>query len=365
MTRKKVKLKDIADELGISIVSASNALNGKKGVSEELRQKVLATAERLGYEMVRQSSLDSDSDITQIGVLIAERYVQEKSSFYMDVYRMVALAATKKGCVTVMEMVSREKENLEVPFTPFLHVGVQGIIVIGEMDARFIHYVNDGVLPVVCLDFYARESGLDYIITDGFYGMERMTSLLIEAGHRDIGFVGTPRATNSIMDRYLGYCRALKRFGLKEKEEYLLFDRELNNETISFELPNKLPKAYVCNCDKTAYLLIKKLEDRGLRVPEDISVVGFDYSMKDKTGRLKLTTYESNQKAMATIGVNCVLKRIQGKRVPEGVRVVQGRVIEGNTVAPVNTPNGVTDSEQGMSVPETMGADGEEVHHGR
>ena len=137
------------------------------------------------------------------------------------------------------------------------------------------------------------------------------------------------------MDRYLGYCRALKQHGLQEREEYLLRDREEHNEMISFELPQKLPQAYVCNCDKTAYLLIEKLKERGLRVPEDVSVVGFDNSRKERSGKLQLTTYESDQKAMAAIGLNCVLKRIQGKKVPEGVRIVQGRIIEGNTVSAV------------------------------
>lgn len=331
MPRKKVKLKDIAEELDVSIVSVSNALNGKKGVSEELRRRILEAAEKLGYEAGEQ--LSPDSDTIQIGVLIAERYVQEQPSFYMDIYRLVAQVATKKGCVTVFEMVDREKEKLKIPYTPLYRVGVQGIIVIGEMDPQFIHHINKEKIPIVCLDFYGMESGLDYIITDGFYGMEKMTNRLIESGFTEIGFVGTPRATKSIMDRYLGYCKALKKHGLPERREYLLRDREEHNENITFELPEKLPQAYVCNCDKTAYLLMEKLRERGLEVPEDISVVGFDYSSKDKTGKQRLTTYESNQKAMATVGVNCMLKRIWGKRVPDGVRVVQGRVIEGNTVA--------------------------------
>lgn len=349
MAKKKVKLKDIAEELGVSIVSVSNALNGKKGVGEQLRQRVLETAEKLGYETGEPSS--RDSDIVQIGVLVAERYVQEESSFYMDIYRMAAQAATKKGCVTVLEILDRKKEKLELPYVPFHSVEVQGIIVLGELEPKFLHYINGGRLPVVCLDFYALEPGLDYIVTDGFCGMQRMTARLIEAGHREIGFVGTPRATRSIMDRYLGYCKALMQYGLEEKAEYLLWDREENNGVIEFELPEKLPQAYVCNCDKTAYLLIQKLEQKGLRVPEDISVVGFDYSVKNKGGRLQLSTYESNQKAMATIGVNCLLKRIQGKKVAEGVRVVQGRVIEGNTVAAAGSTGREQTEKKGVFVP--------------
>ena len=141
MPKKKVRLKDIADELNTSVVSVSNALNGKKGVSEQLRRKVLEAAEKLGYDMGRQVS--DGSETVEIGVLIAERYVQEDSSFYMDIYRMLAQAATKKGCVSVLEIVSREKERMILPFVPFSGVNVQGVIVIGEMETQFIRYVNE------------------------------------------------------------------------------------------------------------------------------------------------------------------------------------------------------------------------------
>lgn len=333
--KKDVTLEDIARELGISIVSASNALKGKKGVREELRRQVSEKAEEMGYQLPQPSA----RRITKcycIGVVIAERYVKEYPSFYMETYRQVAQLVTKQGSLTVLEIVDLDKELMQIPFQLFLDVQVQGIIFIGEMNMDFILSVKAaGAVPVVCIDFYSTEKGMDYLVTDSFGGMQLMTQRLVDAGHKDIGFVGNPHATNSIMDRYMGYCKVLKLNGLTERRDRVLCDREINGYVIDFELPQELPTAFVCNCDKSAYVLIEKLNRLGLRVPEDISVVGFD-GFDSSAGRrpegLELTTYESDQKAMAQIGVNTLMKRIEKNTKPENIRTVEGRVREGNTV---------------------------------
>lgn len=333
--KKDVKLEDIAEKVGVSIVSVSNALKGKKGVGDELRKRVLEAAEEMGYQ-IPQSTEKKETDSYRIGIIIAERYVKEYPSFYMDIYKQVAQVATKQGSLTVLDIIDSEKEKMNHPFTSFQNIDVQGIIIIGEMNPEFIRKVkNQNSFPVVCVDFYSAEKDMDYILTDSFHGAAELTQMLIDAGHEDIGFVGTPRATHSIMDRYMGYCKALAVNGLKERRDRVIFDREeeVYNYLIDMELPEKLPTAFVCNCDKTAYCLIDKLRQRGIAVPEDISVVGFDH-FYPITGAefLDLTTYESDGKAMAQISVNTLVKRIEGRGKPEGCRIVEGKVILGNTV---------------------------------
>ena len=78
--------------------------------------------------------------------------------------------------------------------------------------------------------------------------------------------------------------------------------------------------------------MIGKLAERGIRVPEDISVVGFDDYKAQLSGDLKLTTYENDEKVIAQISINTLLRRIEGGRRARGVRIVEGSVVEGNTV---------------------------------
>lgn len=332
--KKEVKLEDIAENLGVSIVSVSNALNGKKGVGAKLREKVLQKAQELGYESSQIGEKKSIKSY-QVGVVIAERYVREYPSFYMDVYKQVAQVVTKQGCLIVLEIIGIEKEKLEYKFELFHDVDIQGILLIGEMNSEFINWMKKYFqTPIVCVDFYSAAKGMDYIVTDSFHGTTILTQMLIDAGHTDIGFIGTPRGTNSIMDRYMGYCRTLEENGIEERKEWIIFDREENGygTIFDFELPVVLPTAFVCNCDKVAYQLIDKLKERGIKVPEDISVVGFDHSYPPGTESIELTTYESDEKAMAQISVNTLMKRIENKGKPEGVRIVEGGVVKGDSI---------------------------------
>ena len=124
--KKKVKLEDIADRLGVSIVTVSNALKGKKGVSDEMREKIARTAQEMGYQSTAREKKPVRSYI--IGVAVAEKYVKEFPSFYMDIYQRIAGEAVKKGHLTVLEVVTPEKEKLEQPFEPFLEKKTAGLM---------------------------------------------------------------------------------------------------------------------------------------------------------------------------------------------------------------------------------------------
>lgn len=331
--KKKVKLEDIAEKLDVSIVTVSNALKGKKGVSSEMRERILAAAEKMGYQSTLREKKDHNSYI--IGVAVAEKYVKEFPSFYMDIYQRIAGEAVKKGHLTVLEVVTAEKESMERPFEPFLEKKTAGLILIGELKKEYIRALRRNYdIPIICVDYYDVYEDIDYIVADGFGGMSRMTEFLLEQGYRDLMFVGTPTATKNITDRYLGYCKALEKAGIEDAQERVLPDRDFVNGDyrIDFELPERLPEAFVCNCDKTAGILIEKLSGFGICVPDDVSVVGFDDYNAQLPGDLKLTTYENDEKAIAQISMNMMLRRIEGGRHAAGVRIVEGSVVPGNTV---------------------------------
>lgn len=337
---KKVKMEDIAKELGVSIVTVSNALKGKKGVGEELRSQIIEKAEAMGYQMKTSSpAVKQVQRNYHIGVIIAERYVKEYPSFYMEIYKRVAQAAMRQDCLTALEIVETEAEKQNRSSSLFQSIELEGLLIIGEMQSDYVKKLyREITIPVVCIDFYDIDMDMDYIVTDGFHGMQLVTQKLIDAGHKDIGFVGTPRSTNSIMDRYMGYCKALQMNGLPERSDRIFYDRDESGYTCiqDLDLPDKIPQAFVCNCDRTAVLLIEKLEKRGLKIPEDVSVVGFDHYCNKLPSGLELVTYESDVKALAQISVNTLVKRIEGKNEPEGIRIVEGKVIEGNTVKRLN-----------------------------
>lgn len=331
--RKEVKLSDIASALEISVVSVSNALNNRKGVSEGLRRRVKEKADELGYKLP-DTKPKKENKFYSIGVMMAERDVVEFPSFYMDVYKQIAQVITKRGGYPLLDVVDKERESLKRITKFFLNMEVDGILFVGRMDTGFIQEVRkQKKVPVVGIDFYDMAEDIDYVVTDNLHGMQEMTQILLDAGLKDIVFMGSPQDSPGDMDRYMGYCKAMKSSGCRERliKESIKYNRGYEFEV---DLPPDLPEAFAVSHEKMAYMLIEKLTARGIRVPEDVSVVGFGHSQQ-QWGEYELTTYESSEKHLAQTGIDTLMKMIQGKhtdRKKRYIRTVEGRVVVGNTV---------------------------------
>ena len=103
-----IKLKDIARALHVSSVTVSNALSGKKGVSEDVRELIYQTAKEMGYDLSRY---EKTGRVSRIGVIVPKKYLEVGSSFYWAMYQMVACAASKKQGVTVLEVLEAADEK--------------------------------------------------------------------------------------------------------------------------------------------------------------------------------------------------------------------------------------------------------------
>lgn len=331
----KVRLVDIAGQVGVSTVTVHNALTGQKGVSEALREQIQRAAEELGYENHKKGkpAEDRSGDFQKIGVLIAERYLGNHTTYYWKLYQELALAATEKQCYTTIETLKNGDRGLEWSLPQMvLQNKVEGLIIIGEIDKKYIRRLREQVsMPMVFLDFYDRDLAKDAVIADNFYGMYQMTEVLFERGIREIGFIGSIYATSSIMDRYCGFMKAMTEHRMNIHPEWLIEDRDANG-IVEFELPRKLPEAFVCNCDLVAGMLVSKLYARGLKVPDDVSVVGFDNFLYPGYADMKITTYEVNTKAMVRVAIKKLMKQFKNPNSGRGLEIVSGHVVMKNSV---------------------------------
>lgn len=335
---KSVRMSDIAQELGISTVTVSKALSGQKGVSEELRARIIKLADEKGYRSPASSHRGLPS--YNIGIIISELYQDYYDSFYWMMYKEVAAQAMQKECFTMLEILTMEDEKKVTPLRLVTENKVDGLIVIGKLSDEYIHYLkNDIEIPVMFLDFYDKDVCSDAVISDGFYGMYLMTNYLFDHGHKRIAYVGTVLATDSITDRYMGYLKSILEHGGTLDDVIQIDDRKGDNMLYDSEgkailrLPKVLPDAIVCNCDSTAAAVISQLDARGARVPEDVSVVGFDNYMVPNQIQIGLTTYGVEMSEMAQRGVNTLIRKISGNSYHKGIQIVEGRLVERNSVA--------------------------------
>jgi len=338
---KAVKLADIAEKVGVSVVTVSKALSGQKGVSEEMRARIKELADEMGYTPIHAAQTGRSRSYT-IGVVTFETYFTRFASFYWKMYQELATRAVKKNCFSMLEVISNyDEENCVWPKLITENQKIDGIIVIGRPKINYLKmlYQNKRI-PMVFMDFYDDEEVVDSVISASFNGMYRMTEYLIKNGHTRIAFVGTLMYTESITDRYFGYCKALMEHGIKVRPDWIIRDRDYQDGVIGIEyrlqLPKEMPTAFVCNNDVTAYALIKQLEEKNYRVPEDISIVGYDDYLYAEYGDSKITTYLVDMGEMSKIALSCMIKRIENISMNASVHIVNGRIIERSTVKKIN-----------------------------
>ena len=134
---KSVRLADIAQKLGVSVVTVSKALSGKKGVSEEMRAKIRALADEMGYTPVHSPKEEAERAYT-VGVMTFERYFSQFASFYWKMYQELTTQAIRKNCFSLLEVVSiSDEEGLVCPKLSE-EERVDGIIVIGKPGREYL-----------------------------------------------------------------------------------------------------------------------------------------------------------------------------------------------------------------------------------
>ncbi|MDE7476916.1 MAG: substrate-binding domain-containing protein, partial [Lachnospiraceae bacterium] len=277
-----------------------------------------------------------------IGVITFETYFSRFASFYWKMYQEFATRAVKKNCFSMLEVISiYDEDNLVWPKLITENQKIDGIVVIGKPKKSYLKMLyQNKKIPMVFMDFYDDEEIVDSVISASFNGMYRMTEYLIKNGHTQIAFVGTLMYTESITDRYFGYCKALMENGIEVRQEWIIKDREYSDGVIGMEyklqLPKNMPTAFVCNNDVTAYALISQLEERNYRVPGDISVVGYDDYLYAEYGDSRITTYMVDMGEMSKIALSCIIRRIENISMNASVHIVNGRIIERTTVKKIN-----------------------------
>lgn len=332
---KNVTLSDIASAAGVSNVAVHKALNDKPGVSEDLRKTIKQLAMEMGYTSSGSTKKPSERSRTgNIGVMVPEKYYGYSVTFYGQLYEQVVKALYAYKYYGILELLELEDiMNLRLPKV-VQDKKVDGLIILGQVSREYADFLLNHVkLPIIFLDSCLPGRAIDTVVSDGFYGTYMLTNYLIELGHRKIGFVGSVDMTSSIADRYWGYRKSLRENGIPFQNEWEFPDRDSLGSMLEpiLEKPAGLD-ALVCNCDITALSVIQSLEANGFRIPEDLSIVGFDDFLLRGAGENFITSYRVEMEVMAKRCVKTLLKKIDGEPYAKGVQIITGEMICRNTV---------------------------------
>jgi len=311
-------MKDIAQKLNISVVSVSKAINNQDGVSDELRERVLDEAYRLGYISQRREPAER---IQKFAYITSKRFMTEGELFFTQIFYYLSELCNEGGYTLSLFAVGKEEEG-KLMISPSINsANVDGVFLGGELSEQYVHSLRNLDLPMVCIDFYKSEIESDCIIVDNFYAGYRTTTYLLNNGHTRVGYVGHPIVDASLLDRFFGYRKALFQRGCEYREDWHL---TFSEDTV---LPSELPTAFVCDNDATAIPFMKLLIEKGYGVPQDVSIVSFDNLETSKNQRPSLTTVDINRALFAEKALERMLERMANRKAPYQRVLLDARLV--------------------------------------
>lgn len=323
--KEKVRLSDIAEKLKVSTVTVSKALANKDGVSEDLRKQIKELADEMGYQSKKSGEMGRMTG--NIGILIPSRFFAPSSSFYWYLFNNLSSELMKRNYYSIMELLSAEDEaNLNLPRI-LQDNKVDGVIILGQVTNEYLDNINESFDNFILVDFYTNQNNFDGVSDDNFYCSYLLTSYVISMGHKDLRFVGNFESTTSIRDRFMGFAKALMENGMSVKKEDIIPDRDEKGFNIPLVIPEKLPDAFICNCDETAAMMIQTLMEKGYKVPEDVSVTGFDNFLATNKTPVPLTTVSIRVEDTASVAASLITKKVTGQPHIKGRHLVSGELV--------------------------------------
>lgn len=276
----QVTIKDIARETGLSIATVSYVLNGKDNVLQETKQRVVEAAERLGYvkNYSARSLVMKSSNL--IGVVIPQtepgKVMVFENPFYSEMLSSIEYHARQIGYHIIVSGTDADEKYYQLA----RERNLDGIIIIGVYSDAFYSELQNAKIPIVLVDSYMEGKPFYSVRINDEESACCAVSYLIEKGHRDIAFITGKLKDGGVCEkRYLGYKRALQQAGIPMKKENILrgntdFDSGmLLAEKMMMETS---ATALFCSADILALGAVKKLTEQGIKIPEEISVIGFD-----------------------------------------------------------------------------------------
>lgn len=319
MAPQRATIKDVAKQAGVSIKTVSRVINDEPYVRESTREKVLHAIDSLGYVVSQPARRLSSGHSYTIGLIFHNaswHYLQRVLRGVIETTRMQGgYSALLHPCNTDCRDDVQEILNL-------VHQSmVDGFIFTPPVDndRELINELQRLNIPFVRLTPQDRQSPLHYVTATDLQGAFEMTNYLIGLGHRRIGFIHGPVEQRAAHDRFEGYQRALAKSNIEFDPKLVqqgndLFDSGKRGAAKLLELP-PLPSAIFCNNDEMAAGAINAVFEKGLHVPGDISVAGFDNIPLAQQIWPPLTTVNQPIFEIAETATNHLIKILNGEDV--------------------------------------------------
>jgi LacI family transcriptional regulator len=327
-------VKEIAIKANVSPATVSMILNNKPGISPETRERVLRIIEESGYSV---SPLKKQTPKCKGRLLLAIYKKHSKvlgdTPFFQALIEGIEHKARHNsyqltinymsGSVDMDSLAANLQENV-----------IDGVLLLGtEMEAQDFRNFLQLDIPLLLLDSYFMNISADYVVIDNASGVYRGTEHLLEAGHREIGYLKSSVPIQNFQERYEGYGKALAEHGLAPVPDFTVelqpsMDGSYEDMLRFLSRKPRLPSAFVADNDIIALGAIRALKENNIRIPEEISIIGFDDMPYCTLIEPRLSTIRVDKNILGQLAVENLIARIERKsgyhcRTALGVTLVQ------------------------------------------
>ena len=283
-------IKDIANRLGVSVSTVSKGLNGASDISEELRQMVLDTAVEMGYATKRSKKTEN----RKLCIFIENMNYESIDEFGYDIVLGFKQNAFRHNWDVDIVPITPTFQAEEKYDTYMLKNGYCGAFLVGfALHDEWMRQLEDTTMPTVLFDnFIANNPNVCYIGTDSYEGIGMAVNHLFKLGHRDIAFLNGSLYSMVSDQRQEAFESSMTELGLEIRPD-LMARGYYVSDSAKYHVPGFLAagaSAIVCGNDLIAKGVMEECVQRGFRVPEDISVIGFDDISLAATYNPPLTT---------------------------------------------------------------------------
>ncbi|MDK2807501.1 MAG: LacI family transcriptional regulator [Clostridiales bacterium] len=339
---KRVGIKDVAKEAGVSIATVSYVINNKGGqtLSEETKEKVWKAVNDLGYVPNLSARILANNKSNLIGVVIPQTEKDKEfmfsNPFYSEFLSSLEYTARKKGYHVLISGTNADENYVEVAKKRNL----DGIVILGVYPKDTLEEIQNSKIPTVIIDSYVKSYHFNTVGTDDCYAGYTATKYLLDKGHRKIALVtGSTEETGVNQERLRGYQDALMEYGIA-------FDkRDVLNGTVDFEYGEEAAKliakrreeitAVFCSADILALGVLKGLSSQGIRVPEEISVLGFDNTFISKISTPALSTIDQNISLKGERAAKMIIGILEGNLKGKQDYIVPIEIVERDSIREV------------------------------